>query len=119
MTDLTLPFLVTRGRWVWQWQEKFYLRTPGKWPSLLTDSTRALSCVLLQQLHDVGLLCGRAAAAHHSGALASQLHELVLIIPETHLQHSAHYISLHTHMCTHAEDRHQYRVLETDQAAPG
>lgn len=44
-------------------------------------------CVLSQQLHDASLLGGRAAAAHDGRALAGQLYELMLVVPQTHLQH--------------------------------
>lgn len=51
----------------------------------LTDGARASPRVLLQQLHDAGLLRGRAAAAHHGWALAGQVHELMLIELEADL----------------------------------
>ena len=53
----------------------------------LTDGAGAPVRVLLQQLHDAGLLRGRAAAADHGGALAGQLHEFVLVVPQAHLEH--------------------------------
>lgn len=55
----------------------------------LTDGARASPGVLLQQLHDVGFLGGRAAAAHHGRALAGQLHELVLVVLEADLGNRA------------------------------
>ena len=51
----------------------------------LTDGAGASACVLLQQLDDVGLLGGRAAAADHGRALAGQLHKLVLIVLQADL----------------------------------
>lgn len=54
-------------------------------PWALTDGAGALAGVLLQQLDDVGLLGGRAAAADHGRALAGQLHELVLVVLEANL----------------------------------
>ena len=54
----------------------------------LTDGTRALPRVVLQQLRDAGRLGGRAAAAHHGGTLAGQLRQLVLVVLEAHLRHS-------------------------------
>lgn len=59
---------------------------PGPRGAALTDGAGAPARVRLQQRHDAGLLRGRAAAAHHGGALAGQLHELVLVVPQTHLQ---------------------------------
>ena len=52
----------------------------------LTDGTGASACVLLQQLDDVGLLGGRAAAADHGRALAGQLHELMLVVLQADLE---------------------------------
>ena len=54
--------------------------------TLLTYGTAAVVGVLLEQLDDLGLLSGRAAAAHHRRALARQLHKLMLVVPQTHLQ---------------------------------
>ena len=56
-------------------------------PWALTDGAGALAGVLLQQLDDVGLLGGRAAAADHGRALAGQLHELVLVVLQADLEH--------------------------------
>lgn len=51
----------------------------------LTDGTGALSGMLAQQGHDVGLLGGWAAAADHSRALAGQLHKFMLVVPQADL----------------------------------
>ena len=61
------------------------VRHPSRCMGMLTDGAGAAACVLLQQLDDVGLLGGRAAAADHGRALAGQLHELVLVVLEAHL----------------------------------
>ena len=53
---------------------------------MLTDGACALPGALLQQLHNAGLLGGRTAAAHHSGALAGQLRKLVLVVPQADLE---------------------------------
>lgn len=55
----------------------------------LTDGARASPRVLLKQLHDVGFLRGRAAAAHHGRALAGQLRELKLVELEADLRDRA------------------------------
>lgn len=51
----------------------------------LTNGAGAPACVLLQELDDVGLLGGRAAAADHGWALAGQLHKLVLVVLQADL----------------------------------
>ena len=61
---------------------------PARQGGRLTDGTRALPRVVLQELRDAGLLGGRAAAAHHGGTLAGQLRQLVLVVLEAHLRHS-------------------------------
>lgn len=42
--------------------------------------------MLLEERDDLGLLSGRAATADHRRTLTRQLHELVLVIPQAHLQ---------------------------------
>lgn len=55
----------------------------GVW---LTYGAGAVVGVLLEQSDNLGLLGGRAAAAHHCRALARQLHKLMLIVAQAHLQ---------------------------------
>lgn len=54
--------------------------------SELTDGAGSVGRVLLQEPDDLGLLSGGAAAADHGRTLTGQLHELVLVVPQTHLQ---------------------------------
>ena len=61
------------------------VRHPSRCMGMLTDGAGAAACVLLQQLDDVGLLGGRAAAADHGRALAGQLHKLVLVVLQADL----------------------------------
>ena len=72
------------GRWGAR-PRAFQFRTPAPRMPALTDGARASARVLLQQLDDVGLLRGRAAAADHGRALAGQLHELVLVVLQADL----------------------------------
>ena len=60
----------------------------------LTHGTGELAGAFLQQPDDLGLLRGGTAAAHHRGALARQLHELILVVLQTHLEDHA---STHTY----------------------
>lgn len=54
--------------------------------NVLTHSTREFACALLQQPDDLSFLRWSTATAHHSRALARQLHKLILIILQAHLQ---------------------------------
>lgn len=51
----------------------------------LTYSTGEFAGPFLQQTHDLGFLRWSASAAHDGRALARQLHELILIVFQTHL----------------------------------
>lgn len=55
-------------------------------PGTLTYGTGSVGRVLLQKFDDLGLLSWGAAAADNCGTLTSQLHKLMLIIPQTNLQ---------------------------------
>lgn len=60
--------------------------TPTKSNSfLLTYSTGELARALLQQPDYLRLLGGCTSTADHSGTLAGQLHELILIVFQTNL----------------------------------
>lgn len=60
--------------------------------STLTYGAGSVAGVLLQKGDDLGLLSWWAAAADHSWTLTRQLHELVLVIPQTQLQTKQTYI---------------------------
>lgn len=61
----------------------------------LTHGAGEFARPLLEQPHDLGFLRGGAAAAHDSGALARQLHELVLVVLQAHLVGTQHTPDLH------------------------
>lgn len=54
-------------------------------PGEPTYCTGELPGAFLEQPNDLGLLGRGTAAAHHSRALARQLHELILIVLEANL----------------------------------
>lgn len=71
---------------------KLLYRDCGVWPQVrcgqgLTNGAGALARVLLQEFHNVSLLGGWAAAAHHSRALAGQFYKFMLIVPQANLEH--------------------------------
>lgn len=57
----------------------------SSYPGKLTYCTGELPSAFLEQPNNLGLLGRGTAAAHHSRALAGQLHELILIVLEANL----------------------------------
>lgn len=66
-----------------QWKKKITLTC---YLSTLTYGAGSVAGVLLQEGDDLGLLSWWAAAADHSWTLTCQLHKLMLVISQTHLQ---------------------------------
>lgn len=60
--------------------------------STLTYGAGSVACVLLQEGDNLGLLSWWAATADHSWTLTRQLHKLMLVISQTHLQTKQTYI---------------------------
>lgn len=56
----------------------------------LTYGTGSVGRVLLQEFDNLGLLSRGAAAADDRRTLTGQFHELVLVIPQAHLQRKTH-----------------------------
>lgn len=58
--------------------------------STLAYGAGSVGCVLLEERDNLGLLSRGAATADHGWTLTRQLDKLMLVIPQTHLQHSRH-----------------------------
>lgn len=93
-SSLIIPQNLHFMKWVFQvlWHETVHskeaaVKTPSYMDTTesLTYCTGELASPLLEQSHDLSFLRRSTSAAHNSRALASQLHELILIVFETHL----------------------------------
>lgn len=69
--------------------------------NVLTHSAREFACTLLQQPDNLGFLCWSTATAHHSRALARQLHKLILIILQAYLRGTICLMSIHMFKTLH------------------
>lgn len=72
--------------------------------STLTYGTCSVGCVLLEERDDLGLLRRGAATADDRWTLTRQLHKLMLIIPQAHLQYDTDEESKHSLLDTKAPD---------------